>query len=309
MKKKAHPLWQMLVLVVLGAATIFSLVIPERFLSAPEPKRAEISILIRQTDSALWARARLGMEQAAEDWGAELRFLTLSRDNNSDEQLDLLRREAEVEVDAAVVVPADCHSLSALLAEDWTLPVVTLESPVANAAACVSPENEQAGRLLAEQVARDFPDGGRALLIDGSPAADGPSSRLKQANDFLKQNGFTTSICSEIPAQDQLNTTDAVLCFEAQTLEPALQQALQCETPPPIYGAGVTDGAVARLEKGQIAALAVWDEYSTGYLAVTRAVAAARKQRIQDDQLPVFIAQQGGTYDPDYEKILYPIER
>ena len=89
MKQREYRWWQMLVLVVLAAATVLSLVIPERFLVGPDPKRVEVSILIRQTDNTFCATARQGMEQAAEDLGAELRFLTLPEDNDSDAQIEL----------------------------------------------------------------------------------------------------------------------------------------------------------------------------------------------------------------------------
>ena len=136
MKKKGDTAWQMIVLGLLAAAMVVSLMIPESLLTPAGPKRVEISILLRQGDSAVWATARQGMEQAAEDLGAELRFLTLEAEEGAD-QVELLRRQADMGVDAAVVIPADCAALEQQLDGWQALPVVTLESRVEGARAFV----------------------------------------------------------------------------------------------------------------------------------------------------------------------------
>ena len=61
MKKKGDTAWQMIVLGLLAAAMVVSLMIPESLLTPAGPKRVEISILLRQGDSAVWATARQGM--------------------------------------------------------------------------------------------------------------------------------------------------------------------------------------------------------------------------------------------------------
>ena len=280
--KSKHRLWQMILLALLGAATIFSLVIPERFLEGAKPQRVEVSILTRHTDSMLWATARQGMEQAAEDCGAELRFLSLSKDNDSEGQIELLQREAEVGVDAAVVDPADCEQISSFISDGFHLPVITLESSVEKAAGSVYPANAQVGQLLANQIAYDFPQGGKVLLV-------------------IVSSGF--------PSENQLETADIVLCFEAKVLDLIVQQTVENELSAKIYGAGVTDSAVAQLERGQIMALAAWSEYAAGYMAVTQAVAAARNEPVEDYELPVSVVREGDTYDSNHQKLLYPLNR
>ncbi|WP_367925629.1 substrate-binding domain-containing protein [uncultured Ruthenibacterium sp.] len=307
--KSKHRLWQMILLALLGAATIFSLVIPERFLEGAKPQRVEVSILTRHTDSMLWATARQGMEQAAEDCGAELRFLSLSKDNDSEGQIELLQREAEVGVDAAVVDPADCEQISSFISDGFHLPVITLESSVEKAAGSVYPANAQVGQLLANQIAYDFPQGGKVLLVNGSPNVSGTVERLEKAQKILASNGFEIIVSSGFPSENQLETADIVLCFEAKVLDLIVQQTVENELSAKIYGAGVTDSAVAQLERGQIMALAAWSEYAAGYMAVTQAVAAARNEPVEDYELPVSVVREGDTYDSNHQKLLYPLNR
>lgn len=306
MKQKGYRAWQMVVLGLLAAAMVVSLMIPESLLTPPGPKRVEISILLRQGDSEVFSNARQGMEQAAEDLGAELRFLTLEAEDDGISQVELLRRQAEMDVDAAVVIPADCTALEQLL-DDWQgLPVVTLESQVAGAQAFVGIDDEAVGRMLAQQVAGSCPASGRVLLADAFPGCAGPSRRLESAKQTLKTAGFAPEVCSELTVE-ALEGAAAVLCFEPVSLEQAAALAAQCEAAPLVYGAGVSASVVASLETGGIAAAIAWSDYAAGYLAVSQAAAAARGEQAESQTLPVTLVKEGETYDKDHQKLLYPV--
>ncbi len=306
MKQKGYRAWQMVVLGLLAAAMVVSLMIPESLLTPPGPKRVEISILLRQGDSEVFSTARQGMEQAAEDLGAELRFLTLEAEDDGISQVELLRRQAEMDVDAAVVIPADCTALEQLL-DDWQgLPVVTLESQVAGAQAFVGIDDEAVGRMLAQQVAGSCPASGRVLLADAFPGCAGPSRRLESAKQTLKTAGFAPEVCSELTVE-ALEGAAAVLCFEPVSLEQAAALAAQCEAAPLVYGAGVSASVVASLETGGIAAAIAWSDYAAGYLAVSQAAAAARGEQAESQTLPMTLVKEGETYDKDHQKLLYPV--
>lgn len=306
MKQKGYRAWQMIVLGLLAAAMVVSLMIPESLLTPHGPKRVEISILLRQGDSAVWSTARQGMEQAAEDLGAELRFLTLEAEGSGSSQVELLRRQAEMDVDAAVVIPADCTALEQLL-EDWQgLPVVTLESQVEGARAFVGTDDEAVGRMLAQQVAGSCQTSGRVLLVDAFPGCAGPSRRLESAKTALETAGFAPEVCSELTAEI-LEGAAAVLCFEPVSLEQAAALAAQCEERPLVYGAGVSASVVASLETGGIAAAIAWSDYAAGYLAVSQAAAAARGEQAESQTLPVTLVKEGETYDKDHQRLLYPV--
>lgn len=306
MKQKGYRAWQMIVLGLLAAAMVVSLMIPESLLTPPGPKRVEISILLRQGDSAVWSTARQGMEQAAEDLGAELRFLTLEAEGSGSSQVELLRRQADMDVDAAVVIPADCAALEQLLGDWQGLPVVTLESQVEGARAFVGTDDEAVGRMLAQQVAGSCPTSGRVLLVDAFPGCAGPSRRLESAKTALETAGFAPEVCSELTAEI-LEGAAAVLCFEPVSLEQAAALAAQCEERPLVYGAGVSASVVASLETGGIAAAIAWSDYAAGYLAVSQAAAAARGEQAESQTLPVTLVKEGETYDKDHQRLLYPV--
>ena len=129
MKTQKNNLVEIVILGVLGLLVVLSILIPQLLRDRGEPRLLSLSVLLRDTDSAAFAAARQGMEQAADELGAELRFLTPTVQSDSREQAELLRREAEGGADALIVLPVDTASLSAALDQlSSPPPVVSLGS-------------------------------------------------------------------------------------------------------------------------------------------------------------------------------------
>ena len=90
---KRKNVFQLAILLVLGLGVLFSLVAFDNPYFWQSKQLVEISVIVREADSTGWGTARQGMEQAAADLDAELRFLTLSSPDSVEEQKDLLARE------------------------------------------------------------------------------------------------------------------------------------------------------------------------------------------------------------------------
>ena len=179
-KHRTNALLQLLVLFALAAAVVLTLAWPQLPFARRESEPVEVSVILRQADAALWANARLGMEQAAGQLRAELRIVAPTADNDPAEQARLMRYEAERGADVLVVVPAG------ELPADVGVPVITLES--AGGAGAVCPDNEALGRALAEAALADAP-AGSVLLVDTAPGAAGVSARLAAAKAALEEAG------------------------------------------------------------------------------------------------------------------------
>ena len=170
-KHRTNALLQLLVLFALAAAVVLTLAWPQLPFARRESEPVEVSVILRQADAALWANARLGMEQAAGQLRAELRIVAPTADNDPAEQARLMRYEAERGADVLVVPAGE-------LPADVGVPVITLES--AGGAGAVCPDNEALGRALAEAALADAP-AGSVLLVDTAPGAAGVSARLAAA--------------------------------------------------------------------------------------------------------------------------------
>ena len=106
MRDRKNTTVEIAILGVLGAFALLCLAAPQ-LLRDREPRQLlSVSVLLRDTDSSGWTVARQGMEQAADELGAELRFLTLASYSDSGEQNELLLREIDGGAEGLVVVPA-----------------------------------------------------------------------------------------------------------------------------------------------------------------------------------------------------------
>lgn len=302
MKSKKSNLIQIGILAVLGLAVVLSLVVPQLFRGRGTPQLLSLSVLLRDTDSSGWTAARQGMEQAADELGAELRFLTLSTANDSAEQESLLLREIEGGAAALVVVPADPEAPNDDLRR-WmpVCPIVTLESPMEGAADVVAPDNAALGRRLAEALLEDW-DGGEVLLLDTAGRCTGVTDRLAAAEETLAAAG--------IPSRRSEYLEDGaawVMAFEPAATQRAAERKEAEGRTFALYGVGTATAITAQLERGTIAAMAAWSDYAAGYLAVRRAVNAARGEEGEAGPLPFSILRGEDIYAPENQKLLFPI--
>lgn len=303
MKSRKSNWIQIGILAVLGLAVILSLVIPQVFRGRASPQLLSLSVMLRDTDSSGWTTARQGMEQAADELGAELRFLTLTTPNDSAEQEILFLREIEGGAAALVAVPADPSALSAAL-EQWLVvcPTVTLESPMEGAAGVVSPDNPALGRQLAEALLEDW-NGGEVLLLDTAGPCSGITGRLEAAEAALTGAGVPARRIQTLPEEAAL----WVMAFEPAATQRAAEKKESEERGFALYGVGTSAAITACLERGSITAMAAWSDYAAGYLAVRRAVEAARGEAGTLSALPFSILRGEDIYAPENQKLLFPI--
>ncbi len=303
MRTEKSRLIQIAILAVLGLAAALSLALPQLLRGEREEQLLSLSVMLRDTDSSGWTVARQGMEQAADELGAELRFLTLTAAGDSEEQEALLLREIEDGAAALVVVPADPAALSAAL-DPWLVvcPTVTLESPMEGASGVVAPDNAQLGRELAQALLEDW-DGGEVLLLDTAGRCAGVADRVAAAEAALAEAGAPVRREPELPE----DAPRWVMAFEPSVTQRTAERREAEGRDYTLYGVGSAAGVTAQLERGNIAAIAAWSDYAAGYLAVRRAVNAARGAGGALSPLPFFILREEDIYAPENQKLLFPI--
>lgn len=315
MKNKQSSLIQLLILLALGGAVLLAVLLPRLPARQGTPAPVEISVLLRDTDSALWFNTRLGMEQAAAESGAELRILTLAETNDSEDQWAVLRREVDRPADVLVIAPADSAGLAQSLQRQAAgCPIVSLESPLEGAAFTAAPDNEAIGRELAAAALADSGEG-TLLLINASPRSAGVSARADSARQAIAQAGAavryaTVDLARQGSALEALLRQPglaAVLVFEPALTEQAAAAKERLELTVPLYGVGVTANVAAWLEQGVVSAAAAWSDFAAGYLAVEGAVSLVQGNKYPIQAIPFFIVRGEDIYEPEYQKLLFPV--
>ena len=243
------------------------------------------------------------MEQAADELGAELRFLTPTVQSDSREQAELLRREAEGGADALIVLPVDTASLSAALDQlSSPPPVVSLGSGLDRGTGTVTPDGGALGRALAQALLEDW-DGGKVLLLDSRSVCPEAGPRLDAALEALVQAGVPAETAAGLPERG----ADWVMTFEPGATRRAGTQKIAEGLDFALYGVGSSTAVTAQLERRTISAVAAWSDYAAGYLAVRQAVQAVRGQPEELEPLSFFIVRGEDIYAPDNQKLLFPV--
>lgn len=313
MRNRRNEVIQLAILAALGAAVVATSLLP-RFPARREAYApAEVSVILREADTSLWSNTRLGMEQAAGELGAELRVLTPAGSNDGAGQLDTLRREAAGQTSVLIIAPADCAGLERALAQgEAGCPIVSLESPLEGAALTVAPDNAALGAALA-QAALEEAGSGFVMLLSASPDSAGVAARMEGARQALEAAGVRTRVgetdLSGAGLDGLLKQPDlaAVMAFEPALTEQAAALKSSLGLDIPLYGVGVTALGAAWLERGVISAAAAWSDFAVGYLAVEGALALARGERVEMEQPPFFIVRGEDIYEPEYQKLLFPV--
>lgn len=316
MNRRKNDLIQLGILVALGASTILSLTIPQLSQERTSAPIQALSVLTREADGAVWNNTRMGMEQAADELGAELRFLTLSSPNDTQEQISLVQREIEGGADALIISPTDPDALSCTLNELGSpCPVVATGSPLSAASALIAPDDTLVGQGLSQALLEDW-TGGAVLLVDTSISPKNDSARrLAAAQEVLETAHIPTiieKIATPIAPEELTQLVKASNCQWVMTFEPsatlsAAQQMAGLQKPPCLYGVGSSAAITAQLESGTIQAVAAWSDYAAGYLAVEYAISATTGRTAAPAPLTFSILRGEDIYAPDNQKLLFPV--
>ena len=311
-----------LVVPLLGLCILFVLLAFDPGQSSRETELLEMSVIFRESDGSVQSASRQGMEQAAADLGVELRLLSPSSGNDPAEQAELLGREVDGGAGAILLIPADREVLApAVEAAARETSVVTLETDMRDfgAAAWVGVDNKALGEALGTAALNGAMTGQRVLVVDSVPGDTGVADRLEAAKTVLEAAGRKVELCrggegqslsDALAAKLELSRPALLLAFEPTGLEQAAQAAQALENPPLVYGMGSTAAIAADLEQGGITAIAAQNEFAAGYLAVAAAVSAAGHKPAQPAApLEFTLVRQESMYDPDNQKLLFPVTR
>ena len=156
MKRKLGNFMQLGILTALGLSVLLSIFIQEISWPYASSERLEISIIFREWNTSAWGELRLGMEKAASDYGAELRFLTPQESNSAAEQQKLVEQEVKNGADGLVIIPASGDVQQQITENKLTIPYVIMESDGDEKTSGFTPDSETIGQLLAQAATEDF---------------------------------------------------------------------------------------------------------------------------------------------------------
>lgn len=287
----------------------------------------EISVITRGKNTESWTTIKQGIDQAAKDLNCEISFVTLSSDNNVQEQISLIQREISNGADAIVISPVNSEDLlQPILKARRTVPVIAMDSTVESIKELpyVSCDNYLLGTTLGSRLSNDAGKARKIAILRNS--MDSSNIHQRYMGVFSALNGVKNNIeYWDIPddpqeAYDtargmlQNSSSDMFIALDGATLEAAAKAERDLlktgSRQVKIYGIGRTNTVVSLLEDQVISAIGVENEFNLGYLSIQSAVNHINKTAgTVNTQISFAIVDQNNMYTPDNQRLLFPFVR
>lgn len=284
-----------------------------------------ISVIVSDTNDEYFTNFRKGMEKAAEKQKVDVDFITLYFGHNVYEQMEMVKREIKDGADAIILEPVrEAEVLSQLDELSVGCPVILLgDNSWSSSVWCALNTDQYAeGRLLAEKAREHakksdmvwmFTDGlefsGNERIYNGVRdllEESGTKHRLiEKKDDFTFRKELERAVSEELSITViALDTVSLSAVAELAEENPEFQSRISG-----MYGIGSTGGILRQMERGTIDGIIVKNQYDEGYKSVCSAVETIReKQRLEDVELESFYIESKDLRNPEYEKLLYPID-
>lgn len=309
---------------IIFLTVLFLMCSTDLIIREPEKEIYQIAVIIEDAGDDNYGNFRKGMDQAAIEFNADVRFITLYEKLNAEQQMELISREQQDGVDALVVVPVDERRMADMLEEKrLSAPVVILGSETVerNAAGSVVVDYRKMGEQLAEQMLGRIPEDCPVILLREDESRSTMSDDfLKGADTVLQSSGRESltlavggeTVYKKIP--ESLDEDKLVILAESPEILSETAQIL-AENPgfsgrvQGLYGRGNTLSISGSLDRGLITGVCVTDEFGRGYYSVRMAVEALEGRKTQKTMvMDSYYIEKKDLREPKYEKVLFPME-
>ena len=317
----------LLLLYVLVLIILFLMCSTDLLIKEPDKEIYQIAVIIEDVRDDNYSNFRKGMDQAAVELNADVRFITLYEKQDANQQMEFINREQQDGTNALIIAPADENRLvSALTEKQITIPIILLGSELTGqgAAGSIIIDYKKMGEQLAEQMLETMDKNSVVLLLcnkNGQSRTshlflEGAVSVLEQANyncKTLTQDDENASLLL-LEELETMAGKQAVVFAESPELlikaagiledNPSYEQYVKG-----IYGRGSTLQILNYLDRDIITGICITDEFSRGYFSVQMAVQALEGLGGQNPMtMESYYIQKKDLRESKYENMLFPIE-
>lgn len=318
-------------ILILGMLTAIALSYYGMVNSGKTRKIHKVSVIVNDSGSERWIAMRQGIEQAADDCGIDINYVTTGNFQSFEEELAVIRREFDNGAEGVIV------QFTAAGAEDDAVrflagsPVMLLESDIEPQEVCplTAPDNYALGCALAEAFLAEGAALGERVGVLYEAAGEeteqnvpypAMQDRLAGVRETLGGAGIETAwelaLTPDAPPEEAAAQlaglpADAVLALGNNAAEAAVDylQGKDGEGKWALYGIGCSGKAVYYLDRGEIQSLVVPDEFKMGYQSVANM--ARRLQyplsEMESSAVDYLVVDRDNLYDADRQKQLFPL--
>ena len=301
---------------------------PENDASVPARKgKITIAVIPKGTIHEFWKSVHAGAVKAARETGVEIIWKGSLKEDDREEQLQIVETFIASKVSAIVIAPLDDRSLVVPVTEAKRqgIPTVVIDSDLQGDAhiSFVATDNYRGGVLAAERVGKLLNGRGKIIVLRYQEGS---------ASNTNREEGFLDTIRAQFPSVEVLSdnqyagvTTEAAYRVSENLLNRFREvDAIFAPNEPVTFGClralqdrGLTDRIILvgfdaseklteALEKGEIKGLVLQNPIKIGYLGVKTAVTYLHGEKVEKRiDTGVVIATPENMHDPEIKNLLY----
>lgn len=299
---------------------IISYLIPDK----NKKKVYKISYISASTKEKNFKFIREGISRAAKDMNAEVTMHKLLPGKEVENQISLLKKEVENNVDAILISPIDYEKLEKPIEEaNEKLPIILINSKIDSNKNLpyISCNNYGIGRNLAEEVLQRGNTRKRILIVKENinssnlnEMEDGFKDELKNSKNSLlelKLEENRDNYYDQILSFIKENNVDIIVSFNENIIEALakLKKDLYKENEKynfELYGASKANEMVSYVEEEIIDGLAIENEFNIGYLGTEMAIKKITNEKIEEKEIRYTVINKRNMYLEENQKLIFP---
>lgn len=305
------------IVVFLAAAALWSAV--NLLKEEDEKPMYRVSVVVEDSGSERWTAFRLGVDQAAREYGLDVTFAATGSFESTEDQKNLISQEVLSGTQALILSVCNSEETGSLLEGiPAGVQIIFAETdgirPEGPDLAAVTAPGRDMGRDLGQMLLGAGIEEPSVAVITRSGERYLEREMLEGLTETIRAAGGsllvldgeeeTESLLARARSQDLIAVLDDSLLVRAAALmeESGLKRGK-------LYGIGCSPTAVSCLDRGTISGMVIPNEFTMGYQS-----AAQLSQRmsnalpaLRDIEVGYECVKTENVHDPDVEKLLFPL--
>ena len=280
----------------------------------------QVSVIVNDSNSDRWIRFRAGLDQAAKDYNINLNYVTTTKLDTFSQEKTLIDEEVGNGTEAVILQlvndTTDSQNYITDMSHKTTLALVEagLETSPSNKSYGVTQDdNAGMGEALAQMVI-DRTDNHTKETI-GIVTGDSFSAKARynaMVKLFAEKNitvSWVIPSTEELPFKLSEQSVSTVVTLDNDTLEETATLFKDAKQKPQLYGVGCSDKSIYYLDNGKIAGMIVPNEYTMGYLSLSKVAMYLNDHlyKISDSVVNYFTITKENLYSTENQKMIFPI--
>ena len=281
-----------------------------------EKTMPRVSVIVEDSSNERWTAFRLGIDQAAREYGVDVAFIASPEFESAQDQKNLISQEAAGGADALILSLYDSEMTDI---GTNTMKIVFVETDgirdSSAGSAAVVPSGRKMGEALGEMLLKKSGPAPYVSVLIGNLLRYSEKEMLQGLTETVEGAGGSILLIETdreymMTALTRSKEADAIAVLEDPLLMRAAELSVSEELPGGrLFGIGCSPSNISYLDRGVISGMIIPNEFTMGYQSL------AQLSRCLSNDIPVMKDIEIGfsgvlteeVHEPENEKLLFPV--